>query len=145
MNKSVAERRARWSGTFTAPLAAAIRPTQRAAAVTVIRLIHTAIFASVAACVAVVLWDGLHQQPRRRTMVAGAAVLTESAIYLSNDQVCPLSPLAESLGASRGAVTDMLLPNSVSRHIPVVSSAAMLTGIAFNLLAWARRLLPARW
>ena len=34
--------------------------------------------------------------------------LTESAVYGSNNQVCPLIQLAEELGAPSGSVTDVI-------------------------------------
>lgn len=137
--------RAPWSDRLTVPLAAAVPPAWRLRILAGIRAIHTAIFGSVAACIAIVVWDGLRQRPRRRTRLAGAAVLAEAAVYLSNEQVCPLTPLAESLGAAEDCIGDMLLPERFSRRIPAVSSTVMLAGIGLNLLAWARRRREGRW
>jgi len=100
-----------WSGALTTPLATLIRPRWRPAALASIRAIHTVIFASVGAAILLVVWDGLRQRPANRTLVAGAVVLAESAIFVSNNQVCPLTPLAEQLGAERGSVADIFLPD----------------------------------
>jgi hypothetical protein len=127
-----------WSGGLTTPLAAVVRPEWRASALNGIKAIHTAIFATVGGAILLVVWDGVLQLPRRRTVVAGCLVVVESAIYASNNQVCPLTPLAEQLGARRGSVADIYLPDCLSRRIPVIGGSAMLAGLALNALARLR-------
>lgn len=131
-------RRPTWSGALTAPIAALIPPGSRTAALTVIKAAHTAIFVSVAALIVLFVWDGVSQRPRRRTAIAMGVILTESAIYASNNQVCPLTPLAEELGAERGSVADIFLPDWFSRRIPLFSGTALLFGLVLNLRAWVR-------
>ena len=89
--------------------------------------------------IAIVVWDGLRQQPGRGTVTALAIAIAESAIYASNNQVCPLTPLAGELGAENGSVTDIFLANSVSSRIPLVGGSALILGLALNLRAWIRR------
>ena len=62
-----------------------------------------------------------------------------SAIYGSNNQVCPLTPLAEELGAASGSITDIYLPGWLSRRIPVISSLALVVGMILNVDALRRR------
>jgi len=124
-----------WSGALTNLLADIVRPEWRTSALTTIRAIHTAIFAAIGGAIVLVVWDGLRQSPRRRTVVAGGMVLVESAIYASNNQVCPLTPLAEQLGARRGSVADIYLPDWFSTRIPIIGGSSMLLGLALN--AWA--------
>jgi hypothetical protein len=128
-----------WSNRLTTPLAALIPPGWRATALTGIKAIHTAIFASVGALLLLIVWDGLRQRPGPRTLVAGGVVLAESVIYASNNQVCPLTPLAEQLGARRGSVADLFLPDWFSRRIPVVGASLLLMGLALNGSAWLGR------
>ncbi|MBI2777963.1 MAG: hypothetical protein HYX57_11985 [Chloroflexi bacterium] len=111
----------------------------RPAVLGAIKAIHTAIFFGIAAQIGLIVWDGLRQRPRRRTGLAFAIALGESAVYASNNQVCPLTPLAEQLGARDGSVTDIFLPDRVSRRIPVVGGSALIVGVALNLVAWLRR------
>jgi hypothetical protein len=132
-------RRPLWSGALTTWLAALILPRWRPAALTGIKAIHTAIFASVAGSILFILWDGLRQQPGRGTLVAGGVVMGESAIYVSNNQVCPLTPLAEQLGAQRGSVTDIFLPDWFSRRIPVISGSILVLALGLNVRAWLRQ------
>jgi hypothetical protein len=132
-------REASWSTAITVPLAVRTPQAARPAVLALIKAIHTAIFAAVAAQIAVVVWDGIRQRPGRRTAVALAVALGESAVYASNNQVCPLTPLAEELGARDGSVTDIFLPETISRWIPLVGGSALVLGLGMNLRALLRR------
>jgi hypothetical protein len=132
---SARRRQPLWSGPLTSLLAGRIPESSRPAALTAIRAFHTAIFASVAAAVLLALWDGARCRPRARTGIAGATVAVESAIYLSNNQVCPLTPLAERLGADNGAVADLFLPAPVARLIPLIAGSAAVVALVLNLRA----------
>jgi hypothetical protein len=139
-SKTARPRRApAWSGAITAPLARITPHSARPAVLAAIKGIHTAIFFGVAVQIAVVVWDGLRQRPGRGTVTALAIAIAESAIYASNSQVCPLTPLAEELGAEDGSVTDIFLPDSVSRRIPLIGGSALMLGLALNLRAWIRQ------
>jgi hypothetical protein len=96
-------------------------------------------FAAIAASVVVVDWDGLRASPRRRTAAAGVVALGETVVFLSNNQVCPLTPLAEELGATSGTVTDLYLPRWLSTRIPLIAGSALIAGLAMNGIALARR------
>ena len=124
---------------MTRPLASMIPRGRRGEALVAIKAIHTVIFASVFAAVVVTLWDGIRSVPRRRTGIAGGIVLTETALYLSNNQVCPLTPLAEELGAVRGSVVDMFLPAPLARRIPLLAGSAAVLSLLLNVRALARR------
>ena len=124
-----------WSGVITAPLSDLIPSDRRDEALAVIKAIHTAIFASVAGAIVIALWDGMEGRPRRRTAIAGGMVVAETAIYVSNNQVCPLTPLAEELGAARGSVVDIFLPSWAARRIPLVAGTAALLALALNVRA----------
>lgn len=128
-----------WSGSLTTHLAARIQPSGRPAVLTAIRAVHTAIFASIAGAVALALFDGIRGRPSRRTAVAGGVVLAESALFLSNNQVCPLTPLAEQLGADRGTVVDLYLPPWAARRIPVVAGTLAVMALVLNVRAWMNR------
>jgi hypothetical protein len=65
--------------------------------------------------------------------------LTESAIYVSNNQLCPLTPLAEELGAESGSVTDIYLPDWLSRRIPVIGGSVLVAGLVLHAWAWYQR------
>jgi hypothetical protein len=128
-----------WSGFLTRPLARWIPAAWRDGALAAIKGFHTAIFVSVSAAVALTLWDGLRGTPRRRTAIAGGVVLAESLLYVSNNQVCPLTPLAEQFGAERGSVVDLYLPAAVARQIPLVAGSSAALALVLNLRAVLRR------
>ncbi len=127
-----------WSGYLTRPVAVWTPQAWRPRALTVIKGIHTAIFFSVAAAVVLTLWDGLRGRPRLRTSIAGGVVMAESLLYVSNNQVCPLTPLAEEFGAARGSVVDLYLPAAAARRIPVVAGGSAALAMALNLRALVR-------
>jgi hypothetical protein len=131
-----AKREPVWSGAMTSPLATRIPPDRRGQVLSAIKAVHTAIFFSITGAILLTVWDGLRGRPRRRTAVAGGMVLAESAVFVSNNQVCPLTPLAEQLGAGRGSVVDIFLPDWAARRIPVVAGSAAVLALVLNLSAW---------
>ena len=138
----VADRREpTWSGVLTRPLSGRIPERWRPATLAAIKTAHTVIFlfALVWLALAVFTWDGVRQRPGRRTSLAAVVALAETAVYASNNQVCPLTPLAEELGAASGTVTDIFLPDWASRRIPVASGGTLVVGLVLNLRAWRRR------
>ncbi len=128
----------RWSQVLTRPLAARVPRGWESAVVGLVKGVHTAIFASMAGALSILVWDGLRQRPGRRTFLAGSLVVAEAAIYVSNDQVCPLTPLAEEIGAERGSVADIFLPDWMARRIPIMGTTALIFGVVLNLRSWLR-------
>lgn len=139
-----AARGAQWSGGLTTRLAGFVPARRRPMALTLIKALHTAIFASVGGAIGLFVWDGLRQRPRRRAAIALGIVLAESAVYVSNNQVCPLTPLATKLGAERGAVADIFLPAWLARRIPMLGGGALALGLILNGWVWLRRRLVRR-
>ena len=133
-------RRPVWSDAMTVPLAAHVPLRWRPTALAVIKVGHTAIFFSVAGLIVLFAWDGIRQRPRRRTVIAAGVALAESAIYASNNQVCPLTPLAEELGAPSGSVTDIFLPDWLSKRVPLIGGGALVAGLVLNARVWLGRL-----
>lgn len=130
------ERIPAWSGRLTESITRQIPGPWRPAAALAIKAIHTAAFVLIASLVGLVAIDGARRQPRRRTALAAAVGVSEALLYVSNNQVCPLTPLAVELGAQSGTVTDIFLPDWVSRRVPIVSGTVLVVGLILNLLAW---------
>jgi hypothetical protein len=105
---------------------------------TAVKAVHTAVFAAVGAAVAVVLWDGLRQRTSRRTLAAATVALAETAVFVGNGFTCPLTPLAEELGATHGSVADIYLPGWFARRLPFIAGTAFVTGLALNAIALSR-------
>lgn len=108
---------------------------RRRLAVAVIKTVHTAIFLVELASIGWLVISGLLGRRDRTVSLAAGAVAAEAAVFCGNDRVCPLTPLTERLGAQRGAVSDIFLPDVVARTIPIWSSA--LIGLAALLHARA--------
>jgi len=133
-----------WSGALTTPLAALIPEQSRPTALMLIKAAHTAAFFSIAGLILLFTWDGLRGRSSRRTFIAAGVALAESAIYGSNNQVCPLTPLAEELGAPSGSVTDIYLPDWLSQRIPILGGGTLLLGLVLQLRRWRERRQPRR-
>ncbi len=126
-----------WSDGLTTRLAAAVPADRRGVALAIVKTVHTAIFASVSSMILLILWDGITGRPRRRAVIAATVVLSESAIFISNERVCPLTPLAEQLGDGHGSVADTFLPDWISRRIPLIGGSTFALGVL--LIARAAR------
>jgi hypothetical protein len=135
MTSSNLRRQPTWSTALTRPAGGIIPPGARPATLAAIKAIHTVLFVSIGTAIAVFLWDGIRGDPSRRAAYALGVALGEAGIYVSNNQVCPLTPLAEELGAQRGAVVDMFLPGWAARRIPMVSTLALVVGAALHARA----------
>jgi hypothetical protein len=111
--------------------------TSHPVALVAVKTIHTAIFASLAWAVLYTFYSGITGRVTRKTGVAVVAVLAETVIYAGNDFHCPLTTVAEDLGAGDGTVGDIFLPPWFARHLPQISSTIMgigLLGILWHLV-----------
>lgn len=132
-------RRPLWSGVLTAPIASRIPDRRRPAALVGIKAFHSVAFFSISGLIVVYTWAGITGRGGRGATLAGLVAIAESAIYGSNNLVCPLTPLAEDLGAASGSVTDIYLPDWLSRRVPLFGGGTLLVGLGLH--AW-RRLRP---
>jgi polyketide cyclase/dehydrase/lipid transport protein len=101
------------------------------AALRAVKAIHTLAWLSIEASMAYVLYAGFARRSDRRVGIAAAVVATESLIFAGNGFRCPLTQVAERLGAERGSVTDIYLPrwfahNLPAIHIPLIGLAGYL-------------------
>jgi hypothetical protein len=96
-----------------------------------VKLVHTLLWFSIESCMAYVLWAGFAGRSDRRAAIAAGIVGGETAIFAANGFRCPLTQLAEHLGAEHGSVTDIYLPPWLARnlpaiHVPLIVLAAFL-------------------
>lgn len=80
---------------------------------------------------AYVLYAGFARRSDRRAGIAAAVVAAESLIFAGNRFRCPLTQVAERLGAENGSVTDVYLPrwfahNLPAIHVPLIALAGYL-------------------
>jgi hypothetical protein len=138
MTALASSRQPTWSDVFTEPLAAFVPAARRDIVLRAIKVFHTAAFAAISGAIVVFAWEGLHG---RRGPLAGASALIaigETLVFTSNNQVCPLTPLAEQLGASSGTVTDIYLPAWISRRVPMLGGSVLLIGVVAHAVAWVK-------
>jgi hypothetical protein len=83
-------------------------------------MIHTLAWLSIESCMVYVLYDGLIGRSDRRTALAAGVVAGEALIFTANRCRCPLTQLAERLGAQHGSVTDIYLPAWCARNLPAI-------------------------
>lgn len=113
----------------------ASRPTR----LVTIWAIHTAVFFVELAAIAWLVVSGALRRRDRSVAVAAGLVAAEAAVFVVNDGICPLTPMAERWGAVKGSVSDIYLPAPVARTIPLWSSALIVLAIVLHLRPRARR------
>jgi hypothetical protein len=94
-----------------------------------VKAVHTAIFASLFWAVLYTFYSGVTGRTSRKSGFAVAAVLGEAVIYAGSGNRCPLTKVAEELGAENGTVGDIFLPRWFARGLPSISSAIMGVGL----------------
>lgn len=107
------------------------RDSLRRAALITIKVVHSLAYFALEFCVGYVIYAGLTQRQDRKTALAATAIAAESLIFFGNGRRCPLTGLAEELGAAHGSVTDIYLPRWLASriftiHVPLVILAACL-------------------
>ena len=100
-------------------------------ALAVVKGTHTVIWAFVESAMVYLLASGAVGRSDRRAGAAAVIVGAESLVFIANGARCPLTGLAESLGAEDGSVTDIYLPGRLARslpllHVPLIVAAAWL-------------------
>ena len=91
-----------------------------------IKFVHTLVWFSIESCMVYVLWAGLKRQSDRRAAIAAGVVASESVIFAANGFRCPLTQVAERVGAERGSVTDLYLPRWFARNLPAIHAPLIL-------------------
>jgi hypothetical protein len=86
---------------------------------------------SIEASMLYLLYAGLARHSDRRAAIAGTVVAGEIVVFAGNGFRCPLTDVAERLGADQASITDIYLPrwfahNLPAIHVPLVIAAAYL-------------------
>ena len=101
---------------------------RRRAALTAVKLVHTVAWFSIESCMVYVLWTGFRRQSDRHAAIAAGVVATETLIFAANGFRCPLTQVAERVGAEHGSVTDIFLPVWFARNLPAIHVPLILLG-----------------
>ena len=110
------------AGVLSAICAAALDSSRREVVVVKltifhVKLVHTLIFWVLSTCVLFSLYGGVADQITPWTWAAVGLVLVESVVLAASGWTCPLTILAERLGAVRGSVSDIFLPKWLADRI----------------------------
>ena len=111
-----------------------------------VRTIHSIVFLAELGSILWLVVTGIIGRRDRSVGVAAVLVAVESAVFIANDGICPLTPLAERYGASSGSVSDIWLPDAVARTIPYWTIPLVILGAALHVrgAVAGRRARPAR-
>ena len=99
-----------------------------------IKMIHTVIFAVLSVCVIYILVSGAFDRVNAWTWVAMVAIVIEGLVLLACGGKCPLTVVAERLGASDGSVADIFLPRWFADRIFPICGTLYLIGCAIVAL-----------
>lgn len=103
-----------------------------------IRAAHSAVFLVELWAILWLVATGITGRRDRSVGVAAALVAGEAAVFVANRGVCPLTPLAERHGASKGGVSDIFLPDRLAETIPIWSSSLIGLAALLHLLGALR-------
>ncbi len=108
-------------------------PAGQELALATIKTIHTAAWFSIESCMLYVLYAGFKGQSDQRAAIAAGVVAAETLVFAGNGFRCPLTDVADHLGAEQASVTDIYLPrwfahNLPAIHVPLILLAAFLHG-----------------
>ena len=104
-----------------------------------VKVIHTLVWLSIESCMAYLLYSGLTRRSDRRAAIAGAVVVAECVVFAANGLRCPLTDVAESLGAEGGSVTDIYLPTWLARNLPAIHVPLLILTIVLHRRNLQRR------
>jgi hypothetical protein len=93
--------------------------------IAVIKAIHTIIFLLLLICVLDVTQAGIRGKFGRRSHLALGAIAVEGAIFSLNGRKCPLTELVEDMGAEKGQVSDIFLPDILAKNIFTISMSLL--------------------
>ena len=82
-----------------------------------LKWLHSLVVFFVLACLIYILYAGVTATFNTMLVIAVSSVLVEGTAISLNGWKCPLTTLAEKLGAEKGSVADIILPEIVSRNL----------------------------
>jgi hypothetical protein len=104
-----------------------------------IKASHSAIFFALAGALVDFFWSGVRGRSDRRAALAGIAVSAEALIFAANGFRCPLTSIAEDLGAESGSVSDIYLPRPIGENLPYITGPVFaIGGLLHARNLWAR-------
>jgi hypothetical protein len=105
----------------------------------IIKLVHSIIYFFMVACLIYILYCAIARRYDWTLLVALGAILFEGLVLLINRGTCPFTPLAEKYGAARGSVTDLFLPEWLSRHTFRISTIVFIIELIWVAIGYFTR------
>ena len=102
--------------------------TWRRVALVAIKAFHSAVFFALAGALVDFYWSGVRGRSDRRAALAGATVGVEAVIFAANGFRCPLTSIADDLGAESGSVSDIYLPPLIGENLPYITGPIFAIG-----------------
>ncbi len=109
------------------------RISWRRAALVSVKAVHSLIYFSIEFCMGYLIYTGLKGQEDRRTAITAGVVAGETLIFLGNRCRCPLTGLAEELGAGSGSVTDIYLPKFLATNLPWIHVPLVMLALYLHI------------
>ncbi len=106
-------------------------PTQKTA-LTAVKVVHTLAWFSIESCMGYVLYAGFARRSDRSAAIAASVVAGEILVYAGNGFRCPLTQVAENLGAESGSVTDIYLPRWFARSLPAIHVPLVVLAVSLH-------------
>jgi hypothetical protein len=97
-----------------------------------VKAFHSAAFLVIQSAIVYLLYKGLKRETDERVAIATAIAGGESLIFAANGFRCPLTSLAEDLGAEHGQVTDIFLPKWLADNIATIYTPLLGTGLLLH-------------
>jgi hypothetical protein len=114
-------------------------PSWKKSALISVKVVHSLIYFSIEFCMGYLIYAGLKGREDRRTAITAGVVVGESLIFLGNRCRCPLTGLAENLGAGSGSVTDIYLPDFLASNLPLIHVPLLALALYLHIRNFLRR------
>jgi hypothetical protein len=98
--------------------------------ITQIKVLHTITFVVLSACVLYVVISGAFNRIGPFTWIAVATVVVEGVVLALSGWRCPLTAVAERLGAVQGSVADIFLPRWFADRVFPICTTLFVIGCA---------------
>jgi len=97
-----------------------------------IKAFHLGAFLVIQSAILYLLYKGIRGETDKPAAVAAGIAAGEALIYAGNGFRCPLTGLAEDMGAEKGQVTDIFLPKWLASNIDRIYTPILVAGIILH-------------
>jgi hypothetical protein len=104
-----------------------------------VKAFHSLAFAVIQTAIFYLLYKGARGESDRRAGAALAIATGEVIVYAGNGFRCPLTSLAEELGAERGSVTDIFLPSWLASNVANIYTPLLVAALGLHARNLSRR------